>query len=289
MTGTMHGSAETPIAIIGMACRVPGADNLEQFWQLIQQGRHALGPVPADRLDRDLYYDPQIGVCGKTYTDLAGLVNYRPIDRQICPLPEEWLATHDVAHLTLCEVAASACRDARYDPLSLPYSNTGVYVGHAAASGLGGRMNYATTVAETAEYLREVGAFASLPPSRADAVIRDVVDRIRRENPHRNADGSPYLGACVAASLISRAFGLDGPYMSFNAACASSLQALAQALRALQTGRVDMAIVGGAFVFSLGHAGPLFAGKVGQRFGIPSFHRRMPTAWWSVKVTSPSC
>ncbi len=38
-----------PIAIVGMDCRVPGADGLEAFWQLLQDGRVATGEVPAER------------------------------------------------------------------------------------------------------------------------------------------------------------------------------------------------------------------------------------------------
>ena len=48
------------------------------------------------------------------------------------------------------------------------------------------------------------------------------------------------------AGTISRAFGLTGPYLAINSACASSLQAMLVAGRALQQGRIDMAIVGGA-------------------------------------------
>lgn len=37
------------VAIVGMACRYPGADSLEEFWDLLQDGRTAVGPVPAGR------------------------------------------------------------------------------------------------------------------------------------------------------------------------------------------------------------------------------------------------
>lgn len=39
-----------PIAIIGMACRFPGATDLAEFWSLLRDGRTAVGPVPADRV-----------------------------------------------------------------------------------------------------------------------------------------------------------------------------------------------------------------------------------------------
>ena len=133
MTATYPDSA---IAVVGMACRLPGAANLEAFWQLVRSGRSAWGPVTPDRFDRELYYDPKPGVINKSYSDLAALVDYQQVDRQVCPISPSALAQHDLAHVTLCEVAAQACHHAGLNPAALPYSNTGVYIGHAAASGL---------------------------------------------------------------------------------------------------------------------------------------------------------
>ena len=41
-----------PIAIIGMACRFPGAEDPPQFWRLLLDGGDATGEVPAERWDR---------------------------------------------------------------------------------------------------------------------------------------------------------------------------------------------------------------------------------------------
>ena len=55
------GPEHLPLAIIGMGCRLPGADNLDEYWRLVIEGRSAVCELPADRLDQDMYYDPQIG------------------------------------------------------------------------------------------------------------------------------------------------------------------------------------------------------------------------------------
>ena len=55
-----------PIALIGMGCRFPGgADSPEAFWELLREGRDAVGEVPADRWDIDAYYDPDPDAPGK--------------------------------------------------------------------------------------------------------------------------------------------------------------------------------------------------------------------------------
>ena len=47
-----------PLALIGMSCRLPGGDGLDEFWNLVVQGATAWGILPADRLNRDLYFAP---------------------------------------------------------------------------------------------------------------------------------------------------------------------------------------------------------------------------------------
>ncbi|HLA84286.1 MAG TPA: polyketide synthase, partial [Thermoguttaceae bacterium] len=237
------------VAVIGVACRLPGADNIEQFWDMVRAGRTAWGPVPEERLNRRLYYHPEKGTLNKTYADLAALVNYRPVDRQLCPLSDSAIRRHDAAHVTLCEVAAAACRHAGFDPGAVPYPNTGVYVGHAAASEAAAELTYATYIAQTAKYLREAIGFDRLGDGLGDEVIHEIIDTVRRPQPRSQGQADPMFGASLAAGLIAKTFALDGPYMSFNAACASSSRAMIQAVRALQLGTVDMAIVGGASYF----------------------------------------
>jgi acyl transferase domain-containing protein len=46
-----------PIAIIGMSCRFPGADNPEAFWQLLRDGVDAITEIPSNRWDIRQFYD----------------------------------------------------------------------------------------------------------------------------------------------------------------------------------------------------------------------------------------
>jgi acyl transferase domain-containing protein len=239
------GHTQVPIAIVGMACRLPGADNLDQYWDLLSRGGSAVGELPPERLDQELYYDPKVGTRGKSYAKLGSIVSSRQFDNRACPISAELERGVDNAHLLMCQTAAQACRHAGMDPFNLPLRNTGVYIGHAQGSSLAGDLIYGTCIEEGAQFLREVSGFADLPQAEQDAIIQELVDSVRSQLPKRSAD-SPDVSINMVAGTISKAFQLSGPFLGLNSACASSLQTVMVAARALQLGRIDMAIVGGA-------------------------------------------
>ena len=49
--GELEAATRAPIAIIGMAGRLPGADDVDAWWQLLRAGRDAVTDVPPDRWD----------------------------------------------------------------------------------------------------------------------------------------------------------------------------------------------------------------------------------------------
>ena len=242
----MQNSVDVPLAIVGMACRLPGADNLDEFWTMLMEGRCGWGELPPDRFDRELYFHPEKGHRTKSYSSLGGLVSEKPFDIESCPIPSRLIEGSHAVHLTLCEVAAQACRDARMDPFGLSDRDVGVYVGHTPPGGLSGNLVFARQIAQTAQYLREIEGFDDLVGGETDAIIREIIDSVRRDFLSSGISTRLKVNAHLAASLISEGFNLNGPAMSFDAACASSLRALDHAARALQLGRIDTALVGGA-------------------------------------------
>ena len=238
--------SEKPVAIIGMGCRLPGADNVDEFWQLLIEGRSALGELPPDRMDRELQYSPQKGNRTRSYSCLGGVAQEQQFPQIDCPVSQSLIDQSHSAHITLCTVAASACRDAGLNPYALPNRNVGVYVGHTPPSAHIGQVVYARMIAQTAEYLREIRDLDQLPPGEKDAIIREIVHSVRKDYKAGDPLTRMRSYANHAPGLISQAFGLDGPSIAFDAACASSFRALGHGIRALQRGAVDMALIGGA-------------------------------------------
>ena len=65
----MRDATATPVAVIGMACRLPGGiDSPRLLWEALLRGDDLVGEIPADRWDADVYYDPEPGVPGRSIT-----------------------------------------------------------------------------------------------------------------------------------------------------------------------------------------------------------------------------
>ena len=63
----MEHTRVTPVAVVGMGCRLPGGiESPEQLWEALLRGDDLVTEVPADRWDADEYYDPEPGVTGRS-------------------------------------------------------------------------------------------------------------------------------------------------------------------------------------------------------------------------------
>jgi len=108
--------AAEPIAIVGMACRFPGADDVKEFWELLRDGRSAI--TPSTRLP---------GVCGGFLRSIEGF------DAAFFGLSASEAEAMDPQQRWLLEVAWEALEHAGIDPGALRGSPAGVFVGISAA------------------------------------------------------------------------------------------------------------------------------------------------------------
>jgi thioester reductase-like protein len=107
------------IAVTGMACRFPGANDLDDFWQLLRSGRDAIVEVPPDRWALADYHD--VNRHGGFVSDALAF------DPQRFGISETEAEAMDPQQRMLLEVAAAAFE--RAGDAELEGSNTGVFVG----------------------------------------------------------------------------------------------------------------------------------------------------------------
>ncbi len=204
-----HGlGTRASIAIIGMACRLPGADDTDALWQLLASGGSAIRPIPAQRWDIGLLHDPERKTLGRTVNSRAGLIDgidgfdaafFGISSREACAIdPQQRLLLEETWHaLEDAGLAAEALRGQRVGVYAAAMAND--YLQHAAS-------------------------------------------------PFRVPDAYSAIGvyAALLANRLSAFFGWRGESVSVDSACASSLAALHQARLGLLDGSVDYCIVAAA-------------------------------------------
>ncbi|MFD3880772.1 type I polyketide synthase [Streptomyces microflavus] len=124
-TGTGDGVLlHTPVAIIGMACRYPGAHNVEEFWEMLCEGRDAISATPSDR------YDAETLSHGQDVPKLGGFIDgVDRFDTDFFGISPREARLMDPQQRLLLEVGYEALEDAGRPPGRLAGQHVGVFVG----------------------------------------------------------------------------------------------------------------------------------------------------------------
>ncbi|MCC4597096.1 SDR family NAD(P)-dependent oxidoreductase [Xanthomonas campestris pv. phormiicola] len=208
--GVIH--HDDPIAIVGMACRYPGAvDGPEALWDLLLQERDAISGYPTDRgWDLANLHDPEPGRFGKISTPSSGFLHEASaFDPGFFGISPREAITLEPQQRLLLEVCWEALERAGLDPGALHGSLTGVYAGIMGTE-------YGTQIQHAPE----------------------------------DVSGYGYMGTatCVAAGRVAYSLGLQGPALAIDSACSSSLVAIHTACEALRNGDCTLALAGGVTV-----------------------------------------
>jgi len=200
------------VEIIGRACLAPGAESPSALFKLLRQGKCTVTSIPSDRWDVARFWHPVMGTQGKTYSFAAGVLDQLyDFDPAVFGMSQREAMYMDPQQRVLLQLAWRALEDANISATSLHGENVGVYIG---ASSL----------------------------DHANLTVEDP------------AAAGPYFMTgntlSIVSNRISHIFGLSGPSMTVDTACSSSLVALDQAMRALNAGEIDTAIVGGVNILA---------------------------------------
>lgn len=197
-----------PIAIVGMGCRFPGADNPEEFWQLLQAGQDAITDVPHDRWDLEQHYSPDPNCPGRMYTRRGGFVPHLyEFDAPFFRISPREALSLDPQQRLLLEVSWEALEQAGIAADRLNGEAVGVFVGICG-------IDYWHRLLQ--RNTAEIDAY------------------LTTGNTHSTASGR-----------LSYLLGTTGPSLAIDSACASSLVAVHLACQSLRQRECHLAIVGG--------------------------------------------
>jgi len=196
------------VAIVGYACRLPGARHIDELWKLLEDNRCSVTQITADRFPIQGFYHPSPDQKGRSYTFAAGVIDdVWGFDASAFGMSPREAEQVDPQHRHLLEVTCDALSHAGIRPSTLAGTDTGVYVG-------GSSVDHATRFF-------------------ADPTVADV---------HMMTGNS----LSIMSNRISYTLDLRGPSLSIDTACSSSLVALHLASEAIRNGTIDTAIVAGA-------------------------------------------
>ena len=201
----------TPVAVIGMACRLPGGiDSPERLWEALLRGDDLVTDVPPDRWDVDDHYDPEPNTRGRSVSKWgAFLDDVSAFDSDFFGIEECEAKALDPQQRLLLETSFEAIEHAGLTREKLTGSLTGVFVGLT-------HFDY------------------QLLTARSDAM----------EGPY----GFPGNDSSMASGRIAHALRVHGPAITVDTACSSGLLAVHMACRSLNDGESDLVLAGGACV-----------------------------------------
>ena len=197
-----------PLAVVGVGCRVPGAADIDAYWQMLAAGQTHLSRTPAQRWDASAYAASEPKQAGKITCDRAGYIDQvDEFDAQFFGLSNREAASLDPQHRLLFEIAWETLEHAAINPDRLRGSRAGVFVGLCSN-----------------DYLQLLG----------DRNLEQIDAYLGTGNAHSSAAGR-----------LSYFLDWRGPAVAVDTACSSSLTAIHFAAQSLRNGECDLALAGG--------------------------------------------
>jgi 3-oxoacyl-(acyl-carrier-protein) synthase/SAM-dependent methyltransferase/acyl carrier protein len=198
-----------PIAILGMALRLPGGvSSPEQFWEALEKGQDLIGTVPPERWNASSFQGSDPDEIGTMYDIHGGFISgVDAFDASFFDMHPREASKADPQQRLLLELTWEALERSSINAQSLARSETGIWVG----------------------------------------ISNNDWARMLVEDP-RKIDGYTGIGGSgsVAAGRIAHFLGTYGPAEVIDTACSSSLVAIHHAVQSLRLGETNLAIVGGA-------------------------------------------
>lgn len=215
------GNTNRDIAIIGMAGRFPGANTIDEFWELLVEGRETISFFDINELDKSI---PSYIKNNPSYVRARGIIDGADeFDAEFFGFNPRSAELMDPQHRVFLEIAWEVLEKTGHLPQK--YSGSiGVF------AGCGYNTYYDNNVLTNPDIVEKTGHF-----------------QVRLLNE------KDYIATRTAYQL-----NLQGPAVAVYAACSTSLLAVAQAVNSIRDGHCDVAIAGAASITSPVKSGHLY-------------------------------
>ncbi|HZE50408.1 MAG TPA: beta-ketoacyl synthase N-terminal-like domain-containing protein, partial [Jatrophihabitantaceae bacterium] len=230
------------IAVVGLACRFPGAADVEQYWRMILRAERQFRAIPPDRWRHETFHDPHNRRSPHTaYTDqVAFLDDVERFATVHYNIPPRRAIAMDPQHRLIIDLARESLQDAGWERRPFDRAHTGVFIG----------LNQSDYQDLAATRLRAMLlADGSLHRGQDDeALLAAIQDAAQEAVAPVQAYSLPGTLPNMAACAVSSVFDLGGPAFAVDSACSSTMVALQEAVHHLRAGTCAVALVGGVFL-----------------------------------------
>ena len=213
-----HGNED--IAVIGMEGRFPGAENVDELWDIMVQGKETIKFFKEDELD------PSVGGLrnNRLYVKARGIIkDYDKFDSAVFGINPKLASIMDHQQRVFLEIA--------HEVLEKCGDNFGEYDGL-------------------------IGVFAGV--SNNTYFTHNVIPNLSELDSFGDFQISSLNEKDYIATRTAYHLNLKGPAVSIHAGCSTTLLAIAQGVESLRSGKCDMALAGGASIKSPVYSGHLY-------------------------------
>jgi acyl transferase domain-containing protein/phosphopantetheinyl transferase (holo-ACP synthase) len=236
-----NSSVQGDVAIIGMACVFPKADNVQKYWENIVTKVDGISDPPQDR-KMDEIFDSDSSENDAVYCQRGGYIETLPdfnaLKHGIMPVAIDGA---EPEHFLALQVANDALMDAGFPEKPLNRECTAVILGRGTYVSRG----YVSVFQHGLAVRRTIHLLKELHPEYSEKELAFIREKLKASIPPFNAETAPGLIPSVMAGIIANRLDLNGPSYVVDAACASALLALEIGVRDLLSGRCDAVITGG--------------------------------------------
>ncbi|MET7933138.1 beta-ketoacyl synthase N-terminal-like domain-containing protein [Streptomyces sp. NPDC005322] len=229
-----------------MSVLLPGSPGLDAYWRNLADGVDAITDVPAGRWDAS-FYDPRAGAGDpaapdRVYCRRGGFVDeFAQVEAARFGIMPHSVPGTEPDQLIALSVAAAALADAGGEDRLPDRQRVGVVLGRGGYL-TPGLVRLDQRVRTAHQLVRTLGELLpELGPDQLDRVRGAFTERLGPDRPEAAIGLVPNL----AASRVANRIDLRGPAYTVDAACASSLVAVDQAVGELASGRCDVMLAGG--------------------------------------------
>ncbi|MFV8751882.1 SDR family NAD(P)-dependent oxidoreductase [Nannocystaceae bacterium ST9] len=261
-----EGSRNTPIAIVGMACRLPGASDLEGLWGVLERRERRFEPLPRERWNPEFDGAELPAGFEMRACERGGLLPEAALDWRTLRIPPAQAKRMHRMELAALSTMVDAMRDAGIEPTGVAWPRVRVIVA-STTLGRDPRVDHGRRIRrfELHEPIRRA-LLAEFDAEQAGRLEHEIISAFEANAPPIEPD-SMMTSASIVAGRLANIFNLQGGHVAVDAGFSSSLAAIREAAISMRLGECDLALVcavspliTSSALLAAAHAGLLGAG-----------------------------